>query len=275
LARDLDLNGPPAAALRDLYGARPKEQFITEAWPTLLEEWLARERKSRVAVVEELRSRGLGAAGVKVKTAAEQVGYLRSCRNATTLRKTVLTELILAGEADLAPVPNSKPPAADSPQTRVENVDVGEADGDTPSLKDFVDQTFRSVLQISELQRDDDGDIPVRSGSSMLYVRVQDNDDKPSLVIFICPLLTQVARSPELLDSLNEINLQITLGRVVLTEDRVALEAEILADTLSPVELRWAFDYVRSAADYFDSKLAARFGGTTMFSEEEEHGVEV
>jgi hypothetical protein len=275
LKQDLGLDGPPAAALREVYGARPKEVFVADAWPTLLAAWLPRDRTARVAIVEQLRDRGLGAAGGSVKTAAQQLDYLRSCRNSTTLRQTVLTELILAGESDLAPVPKSKPPPPHSPDTRVEPDPRDESSADASTLIEFVDQTLMSILDVSELQRDDDGDVPIRSGSSMCYVRVQENDDQPSQVIFICPLVSQITKTPDLLESINEINLQLSLGRFVVAEDRVVLEAELLADALSPVEIQWALDYMTSAADYFDTKLVARFGGVTMLGEEEEQGVDV
>lgn len=274
LKNRLRLEGPPAAALRDVYGARPKERFIADAWPTLLEAWLPREGGARVAIVEQLQARGLGAAGSPAKTTAQQLDYLRSCRNSTTLRHIVLTQLILAGEADLAPVPTTKPVPDTSPQPRVEIPSEDGADHEVHTLANFVDETLRSILGLSELRRDDDGDIPIRTGSAMCYVRVRDHHDQPSQVILISPLVHQMTKSPDLLDSINEINLQLTLGRVIFAEDRVVLEAELLADTLSPQELQWALDYVTSAADYFDDKLVSRFGGVTMFPEEEQ-GVEV
>jgi hypothetical protein len=266
LAQEEGLDGPPAAALREAYGARPKLAFVGAMWPVLLEVRLPRAREARQAIVEELQKRKLGDYDVRLKSAAEQLGYLRTCRNAATLRETVLTQLILAGEADLAPVPKAKPAPPDSPRPRVEADDESDTGG--PSLTEFVDQTLRSILGVSELQRDDDGDVPVRAGSSMCFVRVIEHSDQPSRVVLICPLVSGVEHSADLYESLNEINLQLTVGRVVLTDNGVVLEIELLADTISPQELNWALDAAMSAANYFDTKLVARFGGSTFFDEE-------
>jgi hypothetical protein len=42
----------PAAALHANYGARPNQEFIREAWPTLLESWLRITKDSRDGVEE-------------------------------------------------------------------------------------------------------------------------------------------------------------------------------------------------------------------------------
>jgi hypothetical protein len=273
LADRFGLEGPPAASLRGQFGARPKVAFIADAWPILLDAWLPDAPQARVAIVEELRIRSLGKWEMTVKSKAEQLDYLHTCRNTTTLRNAALTQLILAGEADLAPIPKGKPAPPNSPDTRIETSDA--SDGPKASLKEFVDETLMAFLGTSEINRDDDGDIPIRFGSAMVYVRVDEATDRPSRVLFICPLVSGIPKSPELFESLNEINLQLQLGRVVLSEGRVTLEAELVADTMSPPELNWALDLVANASDYFDSKLVARFGGTASFDEEAEDGVEV
>lgn len=113
-------DGPPATALRLAYGARPKVVFVADTWPLLLEVWLPGAKEARQAIVEELQKRKLGSWEAKARSTADQLDYLRSCRNSSTLREIVLTQLILAGEADLAPVPKRKPTPPDSPPPRVE-----------------------------------------------------------------------------------------------------------------------------------------------------------
>ncbi|MFL0287806.1 hypothetical protein ACJH6H_21325 [Mycobacterium sp. SMC-21] len=46
----------PAAVLYDAYGARPKGNFVEEAWDTLREGWLLHDGESRHRVVSELRA---------------------------------------------------------------------------------------------------------------------------------------------------------------------------------------------------------------------------
>ncbi len=88
-----------ADALRRAYGVRPSVDFVKDYWPTLLDTWLERDRASRVAVVEELRTARLGDASIPIKSASGQMEYLRSCRNSSTLRGVVRAALITSGEA--------------------------------------------------------------------------------------------------------------------------------------------------------------------------------
>ena len=59
LKRDFGLEGDVPVALRKSFGARPSEDFIQAAWPTLLNGWLKNDRPSRMAVVDQLRNRKL------------------------------------------------------------------------------------------------------------------------------------------------------------------------------------------------------------------------
>jgi hypothetical protein len=58
LCRDLIVDGDhydSAEALRAAYGARPKDDFIRDAWPTLLQSWLQNGKDSREWIVDALR----------------------------------------------------------------------------------------------------------------------------------------------------------------------------------------------------------------------------
>jgi HsdM N-terminal domain/N-6 DNA Methylase len=101
LCRDLGLvaDGDDwAAALRSAYGARPTEEFVRLAWPTLLESWLRTTKDSRDWVVEELR----GARGERgsLTNRDAQMAYLRNLNNSKKLRSIVWDELVFTGEPD-------------------------------------------------------------------------------------------------------------------------------------------------------------------------------
>jgi len=57
LGSDLRLRPPVDQALRERYGARPEPDFVRDAWPTLIDAWLATDDESRELVVDELRAR--------------------------------------------------------------------------------------------------------------------------------------------------------------------------------------------------------------------------
>jgi hypothetical protein len=95
----LDLGSPendPATALREVYGARPDEEFIREAWPTLLGSWLPAATEARKRIVHALQEAHHEKAVVKGREA--QLAYLEDLRNAKRLREIVWGELVAAGE---------------------------------------------------------------------------------------------------------------------------------------------------------------------------------
>jgi ERCC4-related helicase len=92
-----DSAGDPAGSLCDWYGARPKEDFIHDAWPTLLEAWLGHDGQSRQYVVDDLRE-VRGEEGTLTKH-RDQMTYLHELRNAKNPRAVVLDEFIAFGES--------------------------------------------------------------------------------------------------------------------------------------------------------------------------------
>ncbi|MBX7133426.1 MAG: type I restriction-modification system subunit M [Fimbriimonadaceae bacterium] len=85
-------------ALRSAYGARPDVEFIRDAWPILLESWLAKNNSALSEVVRALAE----ARGEKdaIKGRRAQLAYLRGLRNSKNLRTVVWGQLIAAGEVD-------------------------------------------------------------------------------------------------------------------------------------------------------------------------------
>jgi hypothetical protein len=94
LATELELAGEDTlAGLRRRYGARPTTQFVRDLWATLRDGWLTRDEDARSWVAAELRAAGLGDPSLP-----DDVRYLQSCRNAETLRRTVLIAFHDLGE---------------------------------------------------------------------------------------------------------------------------------------------------------------------------------
>ena len=84
--------------LQDAYGARPKDNFVAEAWDTLREGWLFRDKESRDRVVADLRA--LRHEDGTITDRRDQMKYLRELRNAKTLRAVVLQTFIDRGEIE-------------------------------------------------------------------------------------------------------------------------------------------------------------------------------
>src|SRR6266487_2151850 len=100
LGSDLRLRPPVDQALRERYGARPEPDFVRDAWPTLMDAWLADDDEARGLVVAELQARSLGKARAPAHSAAAQLYYLRSCRNSSTLREVVAAIFTAFGESE-------------------------------------------------------------------------------------------------------------------------------------------------------------------------------
>jgi hypothetical protein len=91
----------PAEVLHDAYGARPRENFVAEAWDTLREGWLYHDKESRDRVVAELRAARHEDGQITNRRA--QMEYLRELRNAKNLRAVVLQTFIDRGEVEPEP----------------------------------------------------------------------------------------------------------------------------------------------------------------------------
>ena len=102
--------GDVRAELARRYGARPKDQFVGDTWPTLRDAWLAHDARSRARVVEQLRDHGLGDGSIDVRAAGGEDLYLRSVRNTSTLRKVVVEQFWLLGSPRAVVEPEEERP---------------------------------------------------------------------------------------------------------------------------------------------------------------------
>jgi hypothetical protein len=120
---DLDISSEgdrPADALRAVYGARPNDDFIRDAWPTLQESWLQKTKESREWIVESLRE--VRREDGRLTNRRAQMEYLRGLRNAKNLRSVVLQEFIAFGEIDHGLDQPQRGPVTDPPDSQRANV---------------------------------------------------------------------------------------------------------------------------------------------------------
>ena len=72
----------------------PNEDFVKRTWPVLLERWATKNPSVREHLTEKLHAKGLGDPSRLGTSAASRNAFLRSCRNASGLRRIVLTEFL-------------------------------------------------------------------------------------------------------------------------------------------------------------------------------------
>jgi hypothetical protein len=130
-------------------------------------------------------------------------------------------------------------------------------------LVPLVEQAVKGFLGTDEIVRDKDGDIPIRQGSALLYVRTMDG--APPVVRVFSLVLRGVEASQPLLEALNEINGRIMFGRVLWASDRVIVSAEVSAVGISTEQIAFLCLQIGALADHLDDELSNRFGGEKMF----------
>ena len=141
-------------------------------------------------------------------------------------------------------------------------------------VKPYVEKVLKEYLETETLIIDDDGDVPIRVGSAMYYVRVLDMD--PVMVRLFAPLVRNVKKSAKLLEAINQINTEIIGARVFWDDDDVTVATEMPAETLDPAEMSGQCVNIGNIADTYDNKLQEEFGGEVFFTEPEgEESVDV
>ncbi|MGH9892868.1 MAG: T3SS (YopN, CesT) and YbjN peptide-binding chaperone 1 [bacterium] len=140
---------------------------------------------------------------------------------------------------------------------------AGTDDRGIEQLRPIVEQTLREALRIDQIRYDSEGDIPIRFGSAMVFVRLI-GGKTPKVRVF-SPLLRELSSTDGLAEVLNDINAQISIGRVFWTGKVVIAAVDLPAPGLSGEYVALACFEIGSLADHFDEKLVERFGGKTMF----------
>lgn len=135
---------------------------------------------------------------------------------------------------------------------------------DLARLRPLVEEALRRALGTSEITYDPDGDIPVRFGNAMVFVRLL---GAPPRVRIFSPMLWNLHSTDGLLEALNDINLRVDAGRVVWTGKEVIAAIDLPARGLTEEYVALACFQIGSLADHFDDQLAGRFGGRTVFQE--------
>jgi hypothetical protein len=132
------------------------------------------------------------------------------------------------------------------------------------ALRQQVYATLQRLLGTEELFIDDDGDIPIREGSAVVFVRV--NDDPPFVQLF-SPLLVEVPESLALYRRLSELTRGRYLVRFHYFDGTVVVGIDLFAEPFVSDHLGIATALLTGMADDLDSELQAEFGGSVFFGD--------
>jgi hypothetical protein len=163
--------------------------------------------------------------------------------------------------------PTSAPPAAPAaPATRLE-VDRRDLASTLPRSRQHLDDLVNSEL--SEMYghppiRDAEGDVAIRVGSTMLFLRI--TDDGQEVVIF-APVVHDVAGRSRAAEVLNDLNVAARWVKFQLIRDRVFVTLSVLARPFVPAHLHQAVRILSDVADGIDEELATKLHGRTTFTD--------
>ena len=123
-----------------------------------------------------------------------------------------------------------------------------------------------SKTTVEQLQEDADGDIGIRAGSAMVFVRVRDN---PPLVDVFSPILTEVEPTEQLYVKLSELTNRMPIGRLYCAQDTVWASIPVFGRNFQAAHLMLAVQVMTGLADELDDRLHGEFGGKRFFGGKE------
>ena len=163
-------------------------------------------------------------------------------------------------------------PESVSEEALEQDLDAAIAAGKAAQVAELVplEERVRTVVatitktEPEQLQVDSDGDIGIRAGSAMVFVRVRDN---PPLVDVLSPVLTEVEPTEQLYVKLSELTNRMPIGRLYCTNDTVWASIPVFGRNFQASHLMLAVQVMTGLADELDDRLHGEFGGKRFFGE--------
>jgi hypothetical protein len=139
-------------------------------------------------------------------------------------------------------------------------------EGDGLALVEQVKVVVAGLLKTDpdELPVDSDGDIGIRAGSAMVFVRVRTD---PPLVDVFSPVLTDVEPTEQLYVKLSELTNRMPIGRLYCANGTVWASIPVFGRSFQTLHLMLAIQVMTGLADELDDRLHGEFGGKRFFAE--------
>jgi hypothetical protein len=139
---------------------------------------------------------------------------------------------------------------------------------DSATLRDQVHTVVAAMQQTTpdKLMADADGDIGIRAGTAMVFVKVRDN---PPLVDVFSPILTEIQPSEKLYGRLSELTNRMPVGRLYCANETVWASVPVFGRNFQPSHLMLAVQVMTGLADELDDRLHGEFGGRRFFAEDD------
>ncbi len=155
-----------------------------------------------------------------------------------------------------------------SESSYVSDAVVATVPGSQEHLNDLVDEELSDMFGHRPI-RDSEGDIAIRVGSTMLFLRTA--PDGREIVVFAAVVHDVEGRS-RATEVLNDLNVDARWVKFQLIRDRVFVTLSVPARPFVPAHLRQAVRIMSEVADGIDDELATKLHGRTTFNESGEAG---
>ena len=137
---------------------------------------------------------------------------------------------------------------------------------DQEQLNDLVDAELGEIYGHPPI-RDVEGDVAIRIGSTMLFLRTSTDGQE---VVLFAPVVHDVAGRSRAAEVLNDLNVEARWVKFQLIKDRVFVTISVQSHPFVPAHLRQAVRILSDVADGIDNHLAAKLNGRTTFSDHDE-----
>ena len=140
---------------------------------------------------------------------------------------------------------------------------VATVPGSQEHLNDLVDEELSEMFGHRPI-RDSEGDIAIRVGSTMLFLRTA--PDGREIIVFAAVVHDVEGRS-RATEVLNDLNVDARWVKFQLIRDRVFVTLSVPARPFVPAHLRQAVRIMSDVADGIDNDLATKLNGRTTFND--------
>ena len=134
---------------------------------------------------------------------------------------------------------------------------------DRRQLNTLVDAELSTMFGHTPM-RDAEGDVAIRVGSTMLFLRTAADGQEIMLFAAVVHDVSGRSRAAEVL---NDLNVEARWVKFKLVRDRVFVTYSLLAQPFVPAHLHQAVRIVSDVADGIDDELANKLNGRTTFTE--------
>jgi hypothetical protein len=164
----------------------------------------------------------------------------------------------------------AQPPTEADTSISVERLELPDLEPSMPRdqqhLNDLVDAELAEIYGHPPI-RDAEGDVAIRVGSTMLFLRTSRDGQE---VVLFAPVVHDIAGRSRATEVLNDLNVEARWVKFQLIKDRVFVTISVLSRPFVPAHLRQAVRILSDVADGIDNELAAKLNGRTTFSDHDE-----